>query len=81
MKQKRQILIPLGDLKHRLEADRHELTRITLHLRELQTCPNMEYLAIFERKTLKDIEIELEDFNAERLGDIFDRVNKLIEEA
>ena len=81
MKKKRKILIPLGELKHRFMADRNTMTHIILHLRDLQELPNMAYLSIFERQCLKDFEKDLTDFNADRMGDILDRVNDLIEEA
>ena len=68
---RRAIVESLGDFKHRLQADRNQMMKIALHLREFHGTRN--YDSVF------NIIEEIEKFNSERLGDLLDRINELIE--
>lgn len=68
---RRAIVEKLGDLRHRLEADQHELARLALHLRSFNVNHNAEIVI--------DVIDEVERFNLERLGDLRHRLNELIE--
>ena len=81
MKQKRAILEPLGELKHRLDADRNQARHILTHLRDLKGMPGREYFTAVQNRILESIEEDLTNLYTERMGDLWYRVNQLIEEA
>ena len=76
---RRAIVENLGDFKHRLQADRIALTHIVTHLRDFEKFPGCEMFTPVQTRIVGEIEKELIDFNAERLGDLLDRINKMIE--
>ena len=68
---RRAIVEKLGDLRHRLDADRNEMSRLALHLRSFNANHNAEIVI--------DVIDEIERFNLERLGDLRNMLNELIE--
>ena len=75
-KKKRAIIEPLRDLKHKLSDDRTALLKISLRLRD------WDRTAVGDRDTLiRHVLEDVEDINNRRLGETWDMVNKIIEEA